>query len=288
MTPFEWAEPSSLAEAISLLDADDPSVRPVAGGTALMLMMKAGVFQPSRLVSLQRIEPEFSTIQLGADGELRIGAMASLSALEQAANVIKAFPVLGRTLRVLSNVRVRNVACVGGALAHGDPHMDLPPVLFVLGARASVVGPQGTREVAVEQLYAGYYETVLDSNELIAKVVVPPLGTRKATYAKVTTRSADDWPALGVAISLDAPDGVIRDARIAVSAATEKVMRLAAAEAELKGLAIDDDLLRRAGDAAAEEAPVVEDGRGSAAYKRELLRVFVGRAIRRAASDDAR
>src|SRR5262245_49589570 len=103
MTPFELAEPQSLKEAVALLDPDDASVRPIAGGTALMLMMKAAVFRPSRLVSLRRIEPQYSAIKAGADG-LRIGAMTTLSALEGSRDVRERAPVITRTLRTLSNV----------------------------------------------------------------------------------------------------------------------------------------------------------------------------------------
>src|SRR5690606_16495632 len=102
----------------------------------------------------------------------------------------------------LSNIRVRNVATVGGALAHGDPHMDLPPVLIALGASVTVAGPKGERSLAVEDLFAGYYETLLRRDELITEAVVPPTAGKRAAYMKVTTRAAHDWPALGVAVSL--------------------------------------------------------------------------------------
>src|SRR5579863_9668235 len=211
-------EPTTLQEAIGLLDPKEPTIRAVAGGTALMLMMKAGVFQPSRLVCLHRIEPQYSRIVLTGDGELRIGAMATLSELEHDANVAARLPVLKRALRRLSNPRVRNVARVGGALAHGDPHMDLPPVLTALGARVSIAGPKGNRELPVEKLYAGYYETVLEKNELISAVTVPALNGRKAAYMKVTSRTADDWPSLGVAVTFALADGRISDPVVVVSA----------------------------------------------------------------------
>ena len=196
MIPFDLAEPTSLAAAIKLLNPDDPSVRPIAGGTALMLMMKAGVFNPEKLISLRKIESKYSSIGAGADG-LRIGAMTTLAALERSAEVKKHLPVVTRTLLTLSNIRVRNVATVGGALAHGDPHMDLPPVLMALGATLTVIGPKGERKLAVEDLFAGYYETVLEKDELISEVHVPSQGAKKAAYFKVTTAAADDWPALG-------------------------------------------------------------------------------------------
>ena len=281
MIPFELAEPTSLAAAVKLLDPDDATVRPIAGGTALMLMMKAGVFRPEKLVSLRKIESKYSGISAGADG-LRIGAMTTLSALERSADVRKHAPVITRTLLTLSNVRVRNVATVGGALAHGDPHMDLPPVLMALGATLSVIGPKGERKLALADLFAGYYETVLDKNELISEVHVPAQGAKKAAYMKVTTGSADDWPALGVAAVIESDGKSIKSARIVASAATDKATRLKSAEAVLNGKSIDDKLLRQAGDAAAEEAEYIADVRGSVPYKRELMRVYVRRAVRAA------
>ena len=282
MIPFDLAEPKTLREAVALLDTEDPGVRPLAGGTALMLMMKAGIFQPSRLISLGKIEKEFSTIVIRADGELRIGAMTPLSTLESSPAVRAAFPVIAETLRTLANVRVRNVARVGGALAHGDPHMDLPPLLSVLGARAVVVGPAGSREIAVEELYSGYYRTVLEPNELIAEVIVPPQDARRLAYLKYTTRTADDWPALGVAVSLNTDGRKIRDANLVISAATEKVTRLPQAEKILAGAAIEDLTLQRAGEAAVAETTLIADARGSVTYKQQLLRTCIGRAVRMA------
>ena len=285
MIPFDWVEPGSLKEAVALLDPSDPTIRPVAGGTALMLMMKAGVFTPSRLVSLAKIERHFSEIRIDSAGALRIGAMASLSQLEQSTEAMVRFPVMKRALRTLSNVRVRNIARIGGALAHGDPHMDLPPLFAALGAIVSVTGHEGTREIAVENLYAGYYETTLEKSELIAEAIVPPLNGAKAAYMKVTSRSADDWPALNVGVRLetDGPDR-IREARIIISAATEKVTRLKGTERLLTGAAVNDALLSRAGNAAIGEVSFLSDAHGSAAYKKELLRVYLSRAIRQALS----
>ena len=287
MIPFEMVEPASLQEAVSLLDPEEPTIRPVAGGTALMLMMKSGVFQPTRLVCLHRIEPEHARITVAADGGLRIGAMATLREVEKDSNVAARLPVLKRAMRTLSNVRVRNIARVGGALAHGDPHMDLPPVLAALGARVSIAGPKQKRELPVEDLYAGYYETVLEKNELITAVTVPPLSGRKAAYMKVTSRTADDWPSLGVAVSFALKNGAISDPMVVVSAATVKVTRMKAAEAALNNATPDDPTLRRAGDAAAEEAEILSDAHGSAPYKRELLRVYLRRAVRQALDGSA-
>lgn len=272
MSPFELAQPASVAQALSLLGED--GARPLSGGTALMLMMKAGVFRPARLVCLRKLELE--GIDAAPDGGLRIGAMTTLRALERSAVVGKSFPVLTKALRTLANVRVRNVATVGGALAHADPHMDLPPLLSALGARATIAGPGGERVVPVEALYAGYLENTLKRNELIVRVEVPQLGRRRAAYLKCTTRSADDWPALGMAVALDG-----EKARLFVSAATDRPTRLVAAEKILES-GLDEKNLQRAGEAAAEEVQIESDLHGSAAYKKQLIRVYLARAIHEA------
>jgi carbon-monoxide dehydrogenase medium subunit len=250
MRPFELIEPRSLPEAIAALQGED--ARPMSGGTALMLMMKAGVLKPARLVSLRKLSLEKIDLE---GGVLRIGAMTTLRAVEKSDLVRKGWPVITRTLRTLSNVRVRNVATLGGHLAHGDPHMDLPPLLSALGATVTIAGPGGERSSSVEALYRGYLETTLKSGELITRVDVPALGNKRAAYLKCTTRSADDWPALGVAVLLDGEKQTIF-----VSAATDKPTRLLSVD-EISNMEIEGDL------------------HGSAAYKKQLLKVYLKRAI---------
>jgi carbon-monoxide dehydrogenase medium subunit len=155
-------------------------------------------------------------------------------------------------------------------------------VLAALGAQVTIAGPTGTRNVAVENLFAGYYQTVLARNELIAQVVVPPQGAKRAAYMKVTTRSADDWPALGVAVAIDALGRAVRNLDLFVSAATEKPIRLKAAESVLRGAEANETNLKRAGEAGSSEVETMADARGSASYKKELVRVFVARAVRKA------
>jgi len=282
MTPFELVEPVSLKEAIALIDPDDPEVRPIAGGTALMLMMKAGVFRPRRLVSLRKLGDAFTRIAAAPSGELTIGALTPMSTVEYSPDVLRHAPVIGRTMLRLSNVRVRNVATVGGALAHGDPHMDLPPVLIALGATVKIAGLAAERSLAVEDLLIGYYETALAKNELITEIRIPVQGAARTVYFKVTAGTADDWPALGVAVSLVAEGSNVKSARIVVSAATSKATRLIAAEKALIGKTADDKTFKSVADAAVEEADIIADLRGSASYKRELLRVYAVRALRAA------
>jgi aerobic carbon-monoxide dehydrogenase medium subunit len=280
---FELLEPSTLDEALALLDPDDLAVRPVAGGTALSLMVQSHIFKPTRLISLRRLNSELRGVHVEGDGSLRIGAMTTLTELERSPVLAVSEPVLSRALHTLSNVRVRNIATIGGHLAHGDPHMDLPPILVTLGARVRAVSPRGERWIEAGELITGYYETSLAGDELIVEVHVPaqPPGAR-AAYAKFTALSADDWPAVGVAVWLLRDGETIAEARIVVGGATDHPTRMTAAEAALTGNAAEAKAFVAAGDAAAGEVEPLGDLRGSGPYKREMVRIHVRRALERA------
>src|SRR5690349_10220085 len=190
MKSFELVDPSTQDEAIGRLDPQDRSVRAIAGGTALMLMMKTRLFQPTRLVSLRHLNGELRGTRATENGGLRIGAMTSLAELEYSPLLASTQPVMSRALRTLSNIRVRNVATLGGHLAHGDPHMDLPPILLTLDARISIAGSHGSRSIGVADLFTGYYQTSLARNELITTVDVPALTPDvHSWYEKFTGRS---------------------------------------------------------------------------------------------------
>jgi aerobic carbon-monoxide dehydrogenase medium subunit len=283
MTPFEILEARSLREAVGMLDPEDASVRPIAGGTALMLMMKAGVFRPTRLVSLRLVQG-CSDVRVEADGGVRIGALTPLATLEHSPAIRRLLPVIGSTLRILSNVRVRNVATVGGSLAHGDPHMDLPPVLIALGASVRVLGRGGERVIPVADLLTGYFETQLATDELISELVIPRQNGRQSAYLKCTTRARHDWPTLGVAVSLAVDGDCVREATVVASAATERPMRIETLRTLLVGQRSDAKLLRTAGEAAA--AALAGELQGSAAYMQQLVRVYVERALRQALNSE--
>jgi carbon-monoxide dehydrogenase medium subunit len=283
MRSFELVEPSSLDEAVALLDSQDKNVRAIAGGTALMLMMKTRLFQPTRLVSLRRLDGELRGIRSNESGGLRIGAMTSLAQLEYSPMLAAAYPVMNRSLRMLSNIRIRNVATLGGHLAHGDPHMDLPPILLTLGARLSAVSSRGQRWIGISDLFVGYYQTSLAKGELITSVDLPGQPPRICCwYEKFTARSADDWPTVGAAVWYSVESNVITEARVAVSAAIERPMRIAAAEALLVNASPTQQVFAKAADAAADEVQPIADLHGSASYKREMVRVHVRRALEKA------
>ena len=283
MKSFELVEPTTLSEAVALLDPKDHSVRAIAGGTALMLMMKARLFQPRRLVSLHRLDGPFRGIRLDNDGQLSVGALTSLRELEHSPIVRNAIPVITSALRTLSNVRVRNVATVGGHIAHGDPHMDLPPILLTLGARIHAVSTRGERWIDISNLFVGYYQTALDKDELIVGLAIPPQPAGVSTaYVKCTALTTDDWPAVGAAVWYRLEAKLIAEARIAISAATERPVRARSAESALVGSPAEPADFARAADRAAEEVQPLADIRGSASYKRQMVRVHVRRALEQA------
>lgn len=275
---FEIVEPRTLADAIAALDPDDSAVRPIAGGTAVSLLLQSRLFAPRRLVSLRRLDGALRGIHVDDAGGLRIGALTTLSELERSPLIAISAGVVAHALHRLSNVRVRNVATVGGHLAHGDPHQDLPPILLVLGARVRVTGPAGERWIEMADLITGYYETALRPQELIVELYVPaqPAGVR-AAYEKFTALSAEDWPSVGAAVWLRREGDAIAEARIAVGSATDRPQRIAAAEALAR-----EGAFAAAGEAAAAAIEPIADVRGSAAYKREMVRVHVRRALERA------
>jgi aerobic carbon-monoxide dehydrogenase medium subunit len=281
MSSFELAEPHSLDEALSLLDDKDPAIRPIGGGTALMLMIKSQLFKPVRLVSLRYLNGPFTGMSLSEGGAyLRIGAMTTFAEIEHSTLVNRHFAVVARSMKTLANVRVRNVATVGGNLAHGDPHLDLPPIWMALDAEVSILNPSGERRIPVADIFRGYYETTIADGELLAEIRVPLRPAWRSIYIKETTRSAHDWPALGLAVSAELDSRQVKDLRIVLSAAVDKPTRLSAAEAVVREASLNEAVLQRAGDAAVGEVDMVSDSRGSAAYKQQLLRVHLARAIR--------
>ena len=278
MTPFEFLLPYSLEEALALLDPEDPDIRPISGGTAVMLMMKAGVLRPTRLVSLHNIGKQHAAIEVNPQGELVIGGQAKLADIQCHRAVQANWPLLAQALRGVANARVRAVATLGGCISHADPHLDMPPVLAALDARIGVTGPQGRRMVRAEDFCTGYYETVLRRDELVTELVVPPQAGPGA-YLKMTTRAAHDWPALGVAVVLKMKGAQVERASVFTGAATDRPTRLHQAQSVLERTGVDAAAVRAAAQAAMTEAPLIGDAHGSAPYKGQLLKVALPRAI---------
>lgn len=277
---FAIEEPDSVRRALELLSTSDDSVHVIAGGTGLTVLMRYGLFEPTTLVSLRKLPAALSEIRLAEDGSLVVGALATLRELEESPTVAAHAPLMTEALARLSNIRVRNVATLGGALAHGHPQMDLPPALLALDARVRAERLGSERWIPLTQLFLGYYETALARDELITEVVVPPNAGRSGTYRKVTARTWEDWPMLGLAVNCGRDDGHIRDVRIAVGALTDHAQRVEVAEQLLEGRRPDEPTLARAAGAAAASLEPHPDPQVSVAYQRELFRVHLLRALR--------
>lgn len=276
---FTLEEPGTVAEALEMLAAGDEATRPVAGGTGLTLLMRYGFFEPTTLISLRRLRPELDRIEVADDGTLLLGASSTLRDLERAPEVRASAPLIHDALTSLATVRLRNVAQLGGAIAHGHPQMDLPPVLVALDAQVHVRSTGGSRWIPAEELFLGYYETAVDDGELITHVAVPPRPDQRASYRKVTSRTVDDWPMVGVAATGGTTDGAVREVGLAVGAVGDRPVRLRAAEDRLRGATVSPALLR---DVAAEAAGSLDlhDGpNGTAAYQRRIVEVHLHRAL---------
>ena len=278
MKPFELHTPQSIEQAIQYLKGDHSLVKAMSGGTALMLMMKSGVYAPEALVSLSKVQT-LKGISIEANGDLQIKAMTTLSEIEHSPIVNQHFSVISQTMKKLANVRVRNVACIGGALAHGDPHTDMPPLMTALGATLQVHSAAGTKKIPIENFYLGYYTTRLSGGEIIQSITVPALTHRYCLYLKCTTRSADDWPTLGIAVNLGLKDKLLDSPKVILSAVVETPTRLSEVEKFLTGKIPSEALFTEAGEIAASHIEPEDDARGSATYKKQLIKVYIRRAI---------
>jgi carbon-monoxide dehydrogenase medium subunit len=278
VTDFAVLRPRTIEEAVARLADYGEEARPLAGGTALALLVKQRLVQPAALVSLAGISA-LKKVRLEADG-LHIGAMTPHAAIERLAGVEGVPPLLVETYRHVATRRIRNQATVGGGLAHGDPAQDPPAALLALDARVRVVGPAGERTLPVEELFVDYYETALQPGEIVTEVLVPhqPPGSVGA-YLKFLPRTVDDYATVAVAVRLSLAGRELADVRVAFIAAGSTPLRARAVEDVLNGAVPRPGLLHEAGEVAKAAVDPLDDVRGSAEYKREMAAVFLQRAV---------
>jgi carbon-monoxide dehydrogenase medium subunit len=275
---------TSVAEACTLL-AEREDARPVSGGTALAILMRQGLVRPGLLVGVGRI-PELRQIQ--ANGHLRLGAAVPLRVVENDPAVLARWPVIADTLRRVASVRVRNMATIGGGLAHADPAQDPPATFVALGADVLVAGPKGERRIPAEQFFVDYYETALQPGEIVTGVEVPPLADGAgAAFIKYTPRSVDDYATVSTAALVElGPDGTCRAARLALAAVGNTPVAVDVASV-LVGQPLTEASAREAAELARNLVDPVDDVRGSAEYKRDMAVVFGRRALLAAAHSAA-
>ena len=277
MRRFELAEPQTLEEACSLL-SDDDDAKPVAGGTALLTLIKQGVFIPKTLVNLKKI-PAASDIDYDAHRGLRIGALANIYDVESSPLVRQYYPWLTEACHVVANIRIRNMATIGGNLAHGDNQSDPPTVLLALDASVELMRRSGTRQVKLAEFLLGSYETALEHGELLSAVVVPPPDSWRGTYIKFTTGSSEERPCAGVAALMRMEQGVCRDLRLVVGAVSSRPLRMHEAEEVARDKEMTDAILYEIGALSSRMVDPITDLRGPASYKRQLVGVLVRRAL---------
>jgi len=283
MIPFEYRTPGSLEEALKDLAEAGSDGKLIAGGTALVIMMKQQLLQPTCVVSLRNVAG-LSDIAAN-NGSVRIGGLVTHSALDDSAVVQKGLPMLAETYHHVATRRVRSMATVGGGLAHADPNQDPPPALIALGATFEVSSTGGAKTVAADEFFTDYYETVLEPTEILTAINVPVLAANSgAAYLKFLPRSADDYATVSAAavVTLDAAKKKIEDVRIAMGSVNTTPVRATEAEKLLKGQPVSDEGLRAAGEKAKEATDPVSDFRGSGSYKTQMAGVFVRRALERA------
>ena len=283
MNDFQFHSPQSLEEALSLLEQYGEDARIFAGGTALLLFMKQRLSQPDHLVSLQKI-PDLDGIDI-TNGEIHLGAMCTHRSVETSPLLEETVSLLGETYRHVATPRIRNMATVGGGLVHGDPNLDPPPSLIVLGATAVLASSSGERTLPVEEFFLDYYETAIQPEEIVTRVIVPAVPPNTGTvYIKFLPRTADDYATVSVAalLTLDGDSDTCSEVRIGLGSLGTTPIRGRQAEEVLRGKKISLELLRQAAEAAEEEVDPIDDFRGSAQYKREMAKVFTRRALEQA------
>jgi CO/xanthine dehydrogenase FAD-binding subunit len=276
---FELQTPERLEDALAVLArSGQPAMLPLAGGTNVIVDLRAGRLAPEGLVSLARIEALRWIRRSG--GRVAMGGRTSVSDLLRSPEVAEHGASLVEAARVFAGQVVRNTATVAGNIACGSPAADLVPPLMALDADLALTSAEGSRRVPISDYFTGYKQDVRKANELISEIswAVPSPGSTNLFY-KLARRKGDAITVTGVAVSLTVADGVCTSARIALGAVAPVVMRARAAEALIEGRALTPAVIDAAGRRAAEECRPIDDIRASAAYRRHTVHMLTRRLI---------
>jgi len=278
---FEYLRPSTVDEAVSALARYDDEAKVLAGGQSLIPLMKLRFAMPRALVDINGIDGLDELREV--DGGLEIGALVRHKTCEQSELLKGRFGVLGDAAPQISDPIVRNWGTVAGSLAHADPQGDWGSVLMAAGAEVEAQRPDGTRTIPLAELFVGPFTTALEPAEVITSVRVPDPGqSAGGTYLKLE-RKVGDYATVGVAVHVSFEDGKVGRAGIALTGVGARNLRAEAAEQALAGAALDDEAIAEAGRLAAEAADPKDDIRGTAEYKRSVVRVYTERGLRTAA-----
>ena len=275
---FEYSSPKSLSEAISLLKKHGAGAKILAGGMSLIPLMKLRLAAPKHLIDLNGIA-ELSYIR-ESDGHLTIGALTRESDLDESALIRKKYPIIADTAAVIGDPLVRNMATVGGNLAHADPANDHPATMLALSAEVVATGPKGKRTIPLSKLFTGLFTTALEPDEILTEIRIPtPPARSGGAYLKVE-RKVGDFATAAVAAQVTLDGNNCKRVGIGLTNVGPTPIQATRAEKALQGKPADEKNILEAARIAAEEAEPVDDLRGSADYKRSLVRVLTGRALR--------
>jgi len=277
---FELVLPESVEACVKALAQGGGETKVLAGGTDLVPQMKNGVLKPARVIDLSGI-PRLRAIEAGNGRGIRIGSAVTARTLELDRAVLGNYLSLAESGALVGSVQVRNLATLGGNLCNAAPSADMAPPLLALDAEAVITGPKGERRVPIAAFFTGVRRTVLAPDELLVELAVPSPGSRSGgNYLRHTPRRELDIAVVGVASQLTlGSNGVCTKARIALAAVAPVPLRATAAEQALEGQLVTPERIARAADLAVEAAKPISDQRGSADFRRHLVRVLTRRTL---------
>ena len=277
MKKFDYLKPTTMEEALSLLEKHKGEAKIVAGGTDVMVWLKTQWKAPEALISLKHI-PELNHIS--ENGSFTIGSLATLASIQKHPAIRETFPVLIDAVNNIGSVQIRNVGTIGGNICNAAPSADTGVALLTLGAKVKIVGSKGEKIVDLEDFFIGPNETVLTPEEIVSEFIIPrPQSITGGAYWKHTRRKALQLPLVGIGVTLSFEDDLVtcNEAKIALGVAAPTPIRAREAEEILRGKQIDEALLRKAGETAADKSRVRDTVRCSAWYRRDIIRVYVRR-----------
>lgn len=285
MRTFAFLEPGTVADACAMLAEHGETARVMAGGTALLLLMRQRLASPERVVWLGGV-PGLDAIRVDRGGRVTLGALATHHAIATHPEIRVRRPILAAMEALVANPQIRHVATLGGNLCYGDPASDPPACLLALGAEVQVVKGREERRVALDEFFVDYYESALAPGEIVTEVIVPPLSDNAvAVYERFTTSPAESRPLVAVGVVLTRAGDRCEDARLALGAVVPAPRRAPRAEEFLRGRPLSREVLREAADVAVADLEPIDDFRASAVYRRDVTRVVVRRALERAAAE---
>lgn len=275
MKSFDFFEPTTLAEASRLFAEEHAQL--LAGGTDLVIGMKASTETPQSVISLQKIQG-LDSITSDSDGGITIGAMSKVREVELSDDVQKYHTALAEGASEIGSIQIRNLATIGGNIAHASPAADTVAGLLVADAQVDIASADGGRSVPINELFTGPGQTVLKPGEIITQFRLPnPVSG--SHYIKHKIREVMDLAFIGVASAVNIDNGTITDARIGLAAVAPTPIRATEAEDLLKGKEITSELLEQAGEAAAAATSPISDLRCSAEHRKEMVNVLTRRTL---------